>query len=75
MAVISQKTDARLQLVFDKGVDADGNMVLTRKSFNNVKIAATNEQLYEVSNALATLQERILFKVERNDQSLLLEES
>ncbi|MGP4062239.1 DUF1659 domain-containing protein [Halobacillus sp. H74] len=75
MAVISQKTDARLQLVFDKGIDADGNMVLTRKSFNNVKIAATNEQLYEVSNALATLQERILFKVERNDQSLLLEES
>lgn len=75
MAVISQKTDARLQLVFDKGIDADGNMVLTRKSFNNVKIAATDEQLYEVSNALATLQERILFKVERNDQSLLLEES
>lgn len=73
MALNTQKVDSRLQLVLSEGQDADGNMLIKRKSFNNVKTNATDEQLYTVSVALAPLQQHILVDIAREDRSILIE--
>ncbi|WLR47135.1 DUF1659 domain-containing protein [Halobacillus litoralis] len=73
MAVNTLKVDSRLQLVFSTGTDEDGNMVLKRKSFNNIKTNATDEQLHEVSIALYPLQQHILVDIARDDRSVLTE--
>lgn len=73
MAVNTLKVDTRLQLVLSEGQDGDGNMLLKRKSFNNVKTNATDEQLHTVSIVLAPLQQHILIDIARDDRSLLTE--
>ena len=73
MAVTTVKVNTRLQLVLSEGQDGDGNMLLKRKSFNNVKTNATDEQLHTVSIALAPLQQHILVDIARDDRSLLTE--
>ncbi|WP_406946105.1 DUF1659 domain-containing protein [Halobacillus sp. SY10] len=73
MAVNTLKVDSRLQLVFSTGTDEDGNMILKRKSFNNIKTDATDEQMHEVSVALSPLQQHILVDIARDDRSVLTE--
>ncbi|MCP3030627.1 DUF1659 domain-containing protein [Halobacillus sp. A1] len=73
MAVTSDLMNSQLQLVFENGADDKGNVKFRRKSFNNVKMEATKEQLYNVAIALADLQQSTLSTVERNDSSLLVD--
>ncbi|ELK44585.1 DUF1659 domain-containing protein [Halobacillus sp. BAB-2008] len=73
MAVEANKLDTRLQLSFEAGRDPEGNVIVARKSFNNIKLTATDEQLYLVSQALAPLQNRLMFQVERTDQTVLID--
>ncbi|SFJ90645.1 Protein of unknown function [Halobacillus dabanensis] len=74
MAVNTIKVDTRLQLVLSEGQDGEGNMLLKKKSFNNVKMNAADEQLHTVAIALAPLQTHILIDIARDDRSLLIEE-
>ncbi|GEL76059.1 DUF1659 domain-containing protein [Tenuibacillus multivorans] len=60
-------TDSRLQLVFEAGQDEDGEIITKKKSFNRVKTDATADQLYSVSQSLASLQAYPLLNVVRND--------
>ncbi len=60
-------TDSQLRLVFDQGVDGDGKPIYKNKNFNNVKVDATADQLYNTGQALAGLQQHSLIRVERND--------
>ena len=72
MAATATMVDSRLSLIFSDGVDGiTGKELFKTKSFNNVKVTATADQLYAVSTSLAPLQERSLFKVERDDSSEL----
>ncbi|MGI8314084.1 DUF1659 domain-containing protein [Halobacillus mangrovi] len=71
MAISSEKVGTQLQMVFENGVDGEGNPTFRTKSFNNVKPASTPEQLYTVSTALSQLQQRILYTVERNDSFVI----
>ncbi|ASN04210.1 DUF1659 domain-containing protein [Virgibacillus necropolis] len=65
-------TNSTLRLVFNEGVDAiSGKEVFKTKSFSNVKTVATADQLYAISILLEPLQQRSLFKIERNDSSEL----
>ncbi|WP_430790386.1 DUF1659 domain-containing protein [Virgibacillus flavescens] len=69
---ISNLENSTLRLVFNDGVDGiTGKEIFKSKSFNNVKLAATADQLYAISIALEPLQQRVLFKIERNDSSEL----
>lgn len=59
-----------LQLVFDDGADlVTGKPIYKQKSFNNVKVAATADQLYAIAQAVAGLQQRPLYNIEREDSS------
>ncbi|CDQ19948.1 Protein of unknown function [Halobacillus karajensis] len=73
MAVQTLKVDTRLQFVLSTGQDEEGNMVTKRKTFNNIKTDATNEQLHEVAVALSPLQQHILVDIARDDRSILTE--
>ncbi|WP_404455607.1 DUF1659 domain-containing protein [Virgibacillus necropolis] len=68
----SNMIDSTLRLVFNDGIDAiSGKELYKSKSFNNVKTEATPDQLYAISISLEPLQQRTLYKVERNDSSEL----
>lgn len=67
---IEELMHTQLRLVLDDGEDMlTGNTVYRAKSFNNVKTSATADQLYAVSTAIASLQERPLYQVQRKDSS------
>ncbi|WP_077329212.1 DUF1659 domain-containing protein [Virgibacillus siamensis] len=67
---VAQMVDSRLSLILDDGTDPEsGKPIFKSKSFNNVKIAATADQLFAIANAVAPLQQRPLVSVERKDNS------
>ncbi|MFC7063046.1 DUF1659 domain-containing protein [Halobacillus seohaensis] len=73
MAVTADMVNTQLKLVFENGTDEEGNVTYRRKSFNNVKMVATEEQLYNVAIALEALQQNLLSTIERNDRSILVD--
>ncbi|MGY0693870.1 DUF1659 domain-containing protein [Virgibacillus sp. FSP13] len=67
---VAEKYDSSLRLVLDDGADVlTGKPIYKTKSFNNVKTAATADQLYAIAHAIAPLQERPLYNIERRDSS------
>ncbi|WP_138420567.1 DUF1659 domain-containing protein [Aquibacillus sediminis] len=72
---VATKTSSRLELEFEDGLDVEsGNVILKRKSFNNVKMAATTDELFAVTKALVPLQQRELYSIKRDDTELITEE-
>lgn len=65
------KSDSRLSITFDAGVDGEGNPVTSRKSFNNVKTDASNDLLYDIVQALAPLQQHDVATIERDNTFIL----
>ncbi|MFD2627768.1 DUF1659 domain-containing protein [Oceanobacillus kapialis] len=67
--------DSSLQLVFDNGIDSTtGNPSYKTKSFNNVKVEATADQLHAIATAVAGLQVLPLYNIERKDSSEIVQE-
>ncbi|QKY70588.1 DUF1659 domain-containing protein [Lentibacillus sp. CBA3610] len=65
---VAHKVNSRLTLILDDGDDLmTGDTIFKSKSFNNVKPDATADQLYAIATAVAGLQERPLYNVERKD--------
>ncbi|MBU8906506.1 DUF1659 domain-containing protein [Desertibacillus haloalkaliphilus] len=64
MAVIK---NSRLSLQFEVGIDDDGLPIYRTKSFNNVKLNATDEQLTNTAQALIGLQQHPAMSIERNN--------
>ncbi|MCA1012612.1 DUF1659 domain-containing protein [Halobacillus halophilus] len=73
MAVSTEIVRSQLQLVLENGQDEKGNTVFRTKSFNNIKMTASEDQLYRVATAMAPLQQHLLYAVERNDNSILID--
>lgn len=73
MAVVTNPIDTRLRLVFYVGDDLEGNPIYKVKTLGNVKPTATNEDLYAVAHALASLQSHILIQAERSERVALEE--
>lgn len=72
---LAEKIDSRLQLTFENGIHPEtGDPVYKRKSFNNVKLDATADQLLAVTQAIIPLQELVLYSVKRNDTELITED-
>lgn len=59
--------DSRLTITFDAGVDTEGKPVYKRKNFNNIKTSATHDQLFEMVQALAPLQQYPVSQIERSN--------
>jgi hypothetical protein len=62
-----------LRLQFQTGVDAGGDPVYRNKNLNNVKPQALEQDLYNVAQALAQLQQHPLVAVLRIDSARLEE--
>ncbi|MFQ3546077.1 DUF1659 domain-containing protein [Halobacillus rhizosphaerae] len=71
MAVTADKVNSQLQLVFATGQDEEGKTTFRTKSFNNIKLTSTPDQLYRVASVLEPLQQHLLATVERNDRTEL----
>ncbi|WP_349410230.1 DUF1659 domain-containing protein [Pseudalkalibacillus sp. SCS-8] len=59
--------DTRLIITFDAGLDSEGKPVIKRKTMNNVKSSATHDQLFEMVQALAPLQQYPVNQIEREN--------
>ena len=67
---VADMMKSTLQLVLQDGIDPEsGSPIFKSKSFNNVKIDATADQLYTIAMALVELQERSLYNINRRDTS------
>ncbi|MGJ9458123.1 DUF1659 domain-containing protein [Oceanobacillus sp. CF4.6] len=67
---VADMTQSTLQLVLTDGIDSESGLpIIKYKSFNNVKPAATADQLYAIATAVAELQERPLYEINRKDTS------
>ncbi|PWU67142.1 MULTISPECIES: DUF1659 domain-containing protein [Gracilibacillus] len=71
----TERIDSRLQLVFEDGIDpVSGETTYKTRSFNNVKLDATADQLLAITEALVPLQQLTLFSIKRNDTELITAE-
>lgn len=62
-----QLIDSQLRLMFQAGVDLEGNPIYKNKYFNNIDTQATADQLFSAAQAIAGLQTKTLVHIERND--------
>lgn len=67
MAAQEIMTDSQIRLVFDLGIDLDGNPIRKNKNFNNIKMSATATGLQTVVQALVPLQKNTLISVQRSN--------
>ncbi|MGI6129134.1 MAG: DUF1659 domain-containing protein [bacterium] len=71
MAVQRTPEVSRLQLQLQTGVTEDNKPIVKNRYFNNVKTDAVDENVYNVAQSLAGLQEYSLLVVRRIDTSAL----
>ncbi|MCP8616017.1 DUF1659 domain-containing protein [Salirhabdus salicampi] len=69
---VEEKVRSQLQLIFDEGLDDNGNQILRTKTFRNIKPESTPDQLHAIAVALEPLQQYSLYRVERNDSSVII---
>lgn len=74
MAMENIQTSQLRLIFFDREDEETGEIYVSRKSFNNIKPTATAEQLLAVAEAFASLQQRPLLHVERQDLSEITSE-
>lgn len=73
MAVSKVPTASVLRLVLQTGVNAQGNPVLRNRNLNNIRPEAGDQDLFEVAQALAGLQEYALVGIARIDTARLVQ--
>ena len=73
MAVNRVPGGSLLRMVLQTGTDAKGNPVYRNRNLRSVKPGAADQDLFDVAQALAGLQEYPLAKVERVDESQLVQ--
>ncbi|KJS12619.1 MAG: hypothetical protein VR67_07635 [Peptococcaceae bacterium BRH_c8a] len=73
MAVNNVPVGSVLRLQLQTGVDGNGDPVIRNKSLSNVKADALDQNVFDVAQALALLQEHILESVLRIDSARLEE--
>jgi hypothetical protein len=56
MALEVTPMDARLQIQFDMGLNQDGRRILRSKSLSRVKSEVSDQDIYEVAQAIIELQ-------------------
>jgi Protein of unknown function (DUF1659). len=71
MAVTKTPVGSTIRLSLVTGLDAQGGPVLRNTSLSNVKPAALDQDLFDVANALVSLQEYQLNSISRVDNAEL----
>jgi hypothetical protein len=71
MAVKSTLIDSALTLKYKEGIDSNGDDIIKSKKFSNVKVTATDENVYAVAAAFSPLMKYPVIKsVRTNDNAL-----
>ena len=68
MPVISSNKDSVLVVTFQTGLSPQGSPKLSQRSFSNVKLSATDQDVYDVAIALYGLQDYPLIGVRRDNR-------
>ena len=72
MPVTVLNNQSGLRLKFDLGMDVlTGKTKVKSKTFSNVKHNASNEDVYEVANAIASLQKYDILEISKIDNTTL----
>ena len=74
MPVTNNPLGSRMQLRLIVGQDIDGNPVYRTRSYNNVKPAASDDDVFAVGKSLADLQQHELGELRRINEYVLVEE-
>ena len=61
----SQVVNTNIRLLFEVGQDPSGEPIFKARNYNNVKTSATNDQIYQAAQAIASLTNYPLFTIER----------
>lgn len=73
MPVNIMNESSRLRLRFVDSVDDKGNERLTSRTYSNVRVATTDDNLYEVAMDMAGLQTKAVKTIIRADEKELVE--
>ncbi|MBS4174542.1 DUF1659 domain-containing protein [Bacillus sp. FJAT-49736] len=58
---------SKLKLIYDYGLDKDGKPMFKGKTFSNIRLNSTPDELENAAQAIASLSQKALYGVERND--------
>lgn len=74
MAITKQTGAAKLVLRLQTGVDGTGVPELSTRTYSKVKPTVTDQELYDVAQAIADLCVYPLYRVNRVDDAALIEQ-
>ncbi|MBU3191334.1 DUF1659 domain-containing protein [Clostridium bowmanii] len=74
MAVVSTKVASALKLTMKIGVDIKGKDKYATKRLSNLKVVATDEDIFAVGQAISNIKTYPLFGLDREDQYSLVTE-
>ncbi len=72
MAVISTKVSSALKLTMKVGVDTTGKDKYATKILGNLKVAALDEDVFAIGQAISDIKTYPLFGLDRQDQFSLV---
>lgn len=70
-SVVEAKNPSSLKVKFDYGLNDNGKTVVKSRTYSNLKHDATNLDVYNVANALASLQQHDLLEIAKIDNTTL----
>ncbi|NCU18436.1 DUF1659 domain-containing protein [Pallidibacillus pasinlerensis] len=65
--------DTNIRLIFEAGVDNEGNPIFKRKNYNNVKTTSSTAEIFQAAKAIESLCQLPLVKIERDDKTEIVE--
>ena len=72
MAVMLEKDFSRCRASLEHGVDAEGNPILVTRAFGRILPATTDQDMYDVVQAILTLQGLPVRSLRRYDDGELI---
>ncbi|MGL5711972.1 MAG: DUF1659 domain-containing protein [Paraclostridium sp.] len=72
-SIVEIKNASSLRMRFDCGLDNDGKSITKSRTYSNVKPTALPLDIYNVADALASLQKHSVLEVLKQDSTTLAE--
>ncbi|MGL5711572.1 MAG: DUF1659 domain-containing protein [Paraclostridium sp.] len=70
-SVVETKNPSSLKMKFDCGLGENGRSIVKSRTYSNVKHNAAAVDVYNVADALASLQKHSVLEVAKQDNTLL----
>ena len=74
MAVVSTKVASALKLTMKVGIDEKGKDKFATKTLSNIKVAAVDEDIFAIGEAISNIKTYPLFGIDREDLYSLVRE-